>query len=55
MDIDKILNSYPGSDATSNHPKMKLKILIYAYTHKTKTICRNQSKPTLQTLPALRV
>ncbi len=34
MDIDTVLNSYPGGGAPSYHPKMMLKVLIYAYTQK---------------------
>ena len=34
MDLDSVLNSYPGGGAPSYHPKMMLKVLIYAYTQK---------------------
>jgi len=34
MELDSVLNSYPGGGAPSYHPKMMLKVLIYAYTQK---------------------
>jgi len=34
MELDSVLNTYPGGGAPSYHPKMMLKVLIYAYTHK---------------------
>ena len=61
MDIDIVQNSYPTSGAPSHHPKMMLKVLIFACPQKIKKICRNRSyvsanqcRPTLQTLPILR-
>jgi len=34
MELDSVLKSYPGGGAPSYHPKMMLKVLIYAYTQK---------------------
>ena len=34
MELDSVLNTYPGGGAPSYHPKMMLKVLIYAYTQK---------------------
>ena len=37
MNIDKILSSYKGGGTSSYHPRMMLKVLIYAYTQKLYT------------------
>ncbi len=34
MELDSVLQEYPGGGAPSYHPKMMLKVLIYAYTQK---------------------
>jgi len=37
MNIDKILSTYKGGGTSSYHPRMLLKVLIYAYTQKIYT------------------
>jgi transposase len=34
MNIDPLLDRYPGGGASSYHPKMLLKVLVYAYTQR---------------------
>ncbi|MFA5670752.1 MAG: transposase, partial [Balneolaceae bacterium] len=40
MDLEPILASYPGGGASSYHPRMMLKILIYGYVERIDT-CRD--------------
>ncbi|MFH1676833.1 MAG: IS1182 family transposase [bacterium] len=37
LDLDRFINEYPGGGASSYHPMMMLKVLIYAYTQKVYT------------------
>ena len=35
LDLSKLMNQYKGGGASSYHPRMMLKVLVYAYTQRT--------------------
>lgn len=34
LDISSIINSYPGGESSAYHPRMLLKVIVYAYVEK---------------------
>lgn len=50
MDLDPILATYPGGGASSYHPRMMLKVLIYSYVERIHS-CRNIAKAVAERIP----
>ena len=50
MDLNPILASYPGGGASSYHPRMMLKILIYGYVERINS-CRDIAKAVRERIP----
>lgn len=50
MDLDPILNTYKGGGTSSYHPKMMLKILIFAYVERIHS-CRAIAKAVREQIP----
>src|SRR5699024_12097371 len=50
MDLDPILATYPGGGASSYHPRMMLKVLIYGYVERVHS-CRAIAKAVRERIP----